>query len=157
MKAGAPRKCVRHRCAVWGLLLGACGHAPATPSPDVLSVTALAARYALDYEVPAVLREAAPICLTVDGQAPSPEVLQQLTQDSVQVSPGASACAGPRAVLLEVSGVTVSGPQAVARAGVRLGPTTVLEFRSVNGEWHVLRPHGQTGTVPALTLPPRPP
>jgi hypothetical protein len=138
------------------LVLEACGHAPATPSRDVLSVTELAARYALDYDVPAVLREASPICLTVDGQAPSPAVLARLSQASVQVSSGDSTCAGPRAVLLEVSGVVVSGEKAVARAGVRLGPTSVLDFRSVNGEWRVLQPRGQPGAGPVLTLPVRP-
>jgi hypothetical protein len=157
-RAGSRGESVRRRCAGWaaGLLLGACGHAQPTPSRDVLTVTELAARYALDYDVPAVLREASPICLSVDGRAPPPEVLARLSQGSIQVSSGASACAGPRAVLLEVSGVSVSGEQAVARVGVRLGPTTVLDFRSVNGQWRVLQPHGQTGAGPVLTLPARP-
>jgi hypothetical protein len=138
------------------MLLGACAHAPATPSADVVAVTELAARYALDYDVPAVLREASPICLTVDGRAPAPEVLARLSRASVQVSSGGASCAGPRAVLLEVSGVAVSGDKAVARAGVRLGPSSLLDFRSVHGEWRVRQPLGQPSAGPVLTLPPRP-
>jgi hypothetical protein len=139
------------------LLFVACAHPPAQESPsDVLAVTELAARYALEYEVPAVLREGSPICLTVDGQAPLPQVLSRLSRGGAQVSAGASACSGPRAVLLEVSGVVVSGDTAIARAGVRLGPSGVLDFRRVNAEWRVLRPQGQVGAGPVLTLPLRP-
>jgi len=137
------------------LLLAACGHGPvAASSSDVLSVTELAARYALEFEVPSVLREASPVCLEVDGRAAAPELLARLSSVA-QVSPSASACAGPRAVLLQVSGVVVSGDSAVARAGVRLGPSAVLEFRLVNGEWHVLRPKGQPDAGPVLSVPRR--
>jgi len=135
-----------------------CGHAPpARPSSDVLAVTTLAARYALDHDVPAVLREAAPICLTVDGQAPPPEVLARLSDGPLQVSSGSSGCAGPRSGLLEVRAVTVSGESATAWAGVRLGSGGVLDFRKVNGQWGVSSTRGQTGAGPALTFPARPP
>jgi hypothetical protein len=142
-----------HGPAVLLVLLG-CSHAPVpSVSSDVLVVTELAARYALDHDVPAVLREATPICLTVDGQAPAPELLARLSEGPVQVSSGSAACAGPRAVLLEVRGVTVSGLSATAWAGVRLGPGGVLDFRKVNGQWRVSSTRGQTGAGPALTFP----
>lgn len=146
----------RHRVGLALVLVAACGHAPAGPSSDVLAVTAAAARYALDDDVPAVLREAAPVCLTVDGQAPAPEVLLQLSRASVQVSPGGLACAGPRAILLEVSDVNVRGETASAQAGVRLGTSGVLQLRRVQGQWRVLHARGQDGAGPVLSLPARP-
>jgi hypothetical protein len=153
---GARRTSARGPCAgaVLLLLLG-CGHAPPTsPTSDVLAVTELAARYALDHDVPAVLREASPVCLTVDGRAPAPEVVARLSQGPLQVSSGGAACSGPRAVLLEVSGVVVSGESATARAGVRLGPSSVLDFRRAKGEWRVQNSRGQAGAGPAwLNLP----
>jgi hypothetical protein len=146
------------RCAHAALLvLVGCGHTPSlAPQSDVLTVTELAARYALDHDVPAVQREASPICLTVDGHAPAPEVVARLSQGPLQVSSGGSACSGPRAVLLEVSGVEVSGESAVARAGVRLGPGGVLDFGKVNGQWRLLSTRGQVGAGPVLTFPARP-
>lgn len=140
------------RLAALLCLLG-CGHAPVSASGDVDTVTELAARYALDHDVPAVLRESSPICLTVDGQLPSPEVLARLSQGPVRVSSGVSACAGPRAVVLEVSAVVVSGETASARAGVRLGPSGPLTFRRVDGMWRVLRAPGHAGASPGLVLP----
>jgi hypothetical protein len=140
---------------VWtGLLLVCtCSHAPASSSSDTLLVTELAARYALEHDVPAVLREASPVCLLVDGQTPPAPVLARLSEGPVQVSSGSSACAGPRAVLLEVSAVVVSGDTASARAGVRLGPSGVLDFRRVDGAWRVLQSRGQVGAGPELRLP----
>jgi hypothetical protein len=137
------------------LVLLGCGHAPPpSASSDVLAVTELAARYALDHDVPAVLREAVPICLTVDGQAPAPEVLVRLSQGPVRVSSGSADCAGPRAVLLEVRGVTVDAESATAWAGVRLGPGGALKFQKVNDGWRILQPPGQAGAGPSwLNLP----
>jgi hypothetical protein len=139
------------------LLLLGCGHAPPpSPASDVLAVTDLAARYALDHDVPAVLRESSPICLMVDGQSPSPQVVARLSQGPWQVSSGGSACSGPRAVLLEVSAVAVSGENATARAGVRFGPGGVLDFRKVDGQWRLASTRGQVGAGPVLTFPARP-
>ncbi len=136
------------------LVLLGCSHTPASsPSEDVLTVTTLAARYALDHDVPAVLGEAAPICLTVDGQTPAPEVLARLSQGPVQVSSGSSGCSGPRAVLLEVRSVTVSAESATAWAGVRLGPGGALDFQKVDGQWRLSNTHGQKGAGPVLTFP----
>jgi hypothetical protein len=134
------------------LLVGCAHEKPDAPPADVLTVTELAARFALEEDVPAVLREASPVCLEVDGQPPAPQVLARLSS-TVQVSSSASACGGPRAVLLQVSGVVVSGDTAVAHAGVRLGPTQRLEFRRVEGRWRVVRPAQKTGAGPVLTLP----
>jgi hypothetical protein len=133
--------------------LAGCAHAAApSPSADVLSVTVAAARYALDHEVPAVFRQAT-ICLEVDGGKPPAEVLARLSSTSVQVSGGPTACVGPRAVLLQVSGVVVSGDSAVARAGVQLGVSSMLQLRKVEGQWRVLRPQGQTGSGQLLQPP----
>jgi hypothetical protein len=143
---------------VWPTLLSlwACRHAPVAPSSDVLVVTELAARYALDHDVPAVLREASPICLTVDGHAPAAEVVARLSQGPLQVSSGSSACSGPRAVVLEVNGVACAGENATAWAGVRLGPGGVLDFRKVGGQWRVVSARGQVGAGPVLTFPRQP-
>ena len=149
MKASSLGICVRTSL----LLLYGCSHAPAASSNDVVFVTALAARYALDHDVPATLREASPICLTVDGQPPAQEVLARLSVGPVQVSPGPSGCALPRAVLVEVSEVAVSGETATARAGVRLGPSGVLDFRRVDGEWRVVRPAREAGGGRGPSLP----
>ena len=154
----ALRTSARAPCAgaVLLFLLG-CGHAPPPfPTSDVLAVTELAARYALDHDVPAVLREASPVCLTVDGRAPAPEVVARLSQGPQQVSSAGAACSGPRAVLLEVSSVVVSGENATARAGVRLGPGGVLDFRKVDGQWRLASTRGQVGAGPVLTFPSRP-
>jgi hypothetical protein len=126
---------------------------PVADTTDVLAVTVVAAQYALTHDVPAVLREATPICLTVDGQLPPAEVVARLSHASVQVSPGALACGGPRAILLEVSDVTVQGETASARAGVRLGAGGVLALRRVEGQWRVLQTPGAAGSGPTLSVP----
>ena len=134
--------------------LAGCAHAPGgEPSPDALAVTEVAARYALDHDVPAVDRTATPICLEVDGRAPSPELLSRLSSGPVQVLGSGTACAGTRAIWLEVGGVVVSGTSAIARAGVRLGASGVLQLRKVDGVWRVLRPSGQTGSGQMLVQP----
>ena len=137
---------------VW--LLAGCAHAPKeAPSQDVLQVTELAARYALEHDVPPVLREPAAVCLEVDGQAPPPEVLSRLASRGLHLSPGASGCAGPRAVLVQVSGVAVSGERASAWAGVRHGRAGLLTLRKLQGQWQLLRPPGPEGAGPQLSLP----
>lgn len=146
----------RARSSGWGLLLGlgACAHAPGSaPSSDVLAVTEVAARYALDHDVAAVDRTAAPICLEVDGRAPPPELLARLSSGPVQVLGSGTTCAGARAVRLEVSGVVVSGETAVARAGVQLGSSGVLQLRKMEGQWRVLKTAGQTGSGKTLLQP----
>jgi hypothetical protein len=131
----------------WMLGLVACAHTPDEgSSADALAVTEVAARSALDHDVPAVDRNAAPICLEVDGRPPPPELLARLSSGPVQVFGSGTACAGPRAVRLQVSGVVVSGTSAVARAGVQLGASGVLELRKLDGQWRVLKPAGQTGS-----------
>jgi hypothetical protein len=136
------RRLAFSRRPAWALLplLAGCGHSLANaPAGDVRSVTELAARYALFHEVPAVLREGAPVCLTVDGQAANPEELTRLSAGSTRVSSSAPGCAGPLAVVLEVSDVRVSGAAGTARAGVRLGKAAVLTVRRIDGEWRLLR------------------
>ncbi len=136
------------------LLLAGCAHAPdGGPAQDVLQVTELAARYALEHDVPPVLREPAAVCLEVDGQPPPPEVLSRLAQGGLQLTPGAAGCAGPRAVLLQVSEVGVAGEQATAWAGVRLGRRGLLTFRKVQGQWQLLRPAGPAEAGPQLSFP----
>gem|GEM_PF-3976142 len=116
-------------------------------------MTELAARYALAHDVPPVLREPSGVCLEVDGQPPPAEVLQRLSSGGVQVFPGASGCTGPRPLLLQVSGVTVSGETASARAGVQQGRTGMLALRKVQGQWQLLRPPGPSSDGPQLSLP----
>lgn len=121
------------------LFLAGCSHAGATAqADDVLSVTELAARYALVHEVPAVLREGRPVCLTVDGQAAPPEVLARLSEGATEVSSSAAGCALALAVVVEVGGVRVSGGVATVRAGVRLGPARVLTLRHIAGQWRLV-------------------
>ncbi|MGO9828833.1 MAG: hypothetical protein ACLPJH_01735 [Myxococcaceae bacterium] len=136
------------------LLLAGCAHAPdEAPAQDVLEVTELAARYALEHDVPPVLREPAAVCLEVDGQPPPPEVLSRLARSGLHVTPGAAGCAGPRAVLLQVRDVAVAGDHATAWAGVRLGRNGPLTLRKVQGQWQLLRPAGPTEAGPQLTFP----
>jgi hypothetical protein len=121
------------------LLLAACSHAGASAADnDILSVTELAARYALVHEVPAVLREGRPVCLTVDGQAAPPQVLVRLSEGATEVSSSGAGCALALAVVVEVSAVRVSGGVATVRAGVRLGPARVLTLRRTDGQWRVM-------------------
>ncbi len=136
------------------LLWLGCAHTPAAaPSADVVSVTELAARYALEHDVPPVLRQPSGVCLEVDGQPPAPEVLSRLSTHGVQVFPGATGCTGPRPVLLQVSDVVVSGESASARAGVQQGRSGVLSLRKVQGQWYLMRPPGPADEGPRLTLP----
>jgi hypothetical protein len=138
------------------LLLSSCGHTPlGDPSSDVLAVTELAARYALEHDVPAVLREGSPLCLSVDGRAPPTAVLVRLSSGPQQVSASGPGCAEAGAVFLEVSDVVVSGDSATAHAGVRLGPSGVLELRRLEGQWRVFRTAGQVGAGSGFTLPGR--
>ena len=140
------------------VLLGVgCAHAPAdVQSEDVLAVTELAARYALQHDVPPVLREPSAVCLEVDGKPPPPAVLSRLSADGVQVSAGPSGCTGPRALLVQVGGVVVSAESARATAGVQMGRTGVLDLRKAQGGWHVVRPPGPANEGPRLSVPLRP-
>jgi hypothetical protein len=128
------------------LAVAGCTHVAAPPpSPDVLAVTVVAARYALDHEVPAVLRDGSTFCLEVEGGKPPAEVLARLNSGALQVSGSPTDCAGPRAVLLQVDSVVVSGETARARASVPLAGSRVLQLRKVEGQWRVLRPPGPSG------------
>jgi hypothetical protein len=132
------------------LLLAGCGHTGArAPVSDVLSVTELAARYALAHEVPAVLREGGPVCLTVEGRAADPEVLAHLSAGATQVSSSAPGCGGPLAVVVEVSAIRVSGAVATVRASVRLGEAALLEVRRVDGQWRLVRASGREDAGPS--------
>lgn len=135
------------------LLSLGCAHAPSGQSQDVLSVTELVARHALEHDVPPVLREPSGICLEVDGQPPAPEVLSRLSAGPRQVSAGPWGCTGPRPVLVQVSGVVVTGHTATARAGVFEGRSGPLTLRKVDGQWQVLRPPGPLDNGPRLSVP----
>jgi hypothetical protein len=135
----SPRPSPPRRAWTALLLCAGCSHTGASRSQDdLLSVTELAARYALLHEVPPVLREGRPLCLTVDGHAASPEVLARLSEGATEVSSSGVGCAVPLAVVVEVSRVRVSGGVATARAGVRLGPARVLTLRRVDGQWRLV-------------------
>ena len=139
----------------WVLLfLAGCAHAPAdVHAADVLTVTELAARYAMEHDVPPVLREPSALCLEVDGQPPPPELLLRLSNAGAQVFPGPSGCAGHRAVLVQVRDVVVSGDRATAYAGVRLARSGALALHKVNGEWQLLPPSGPANDGPRLSVP----
>ena len=116
-------------------------------------MTELAARYALEHDVPPVLREPSAVCLEVDGQPPPPEVLTRLSSPGGAVFAGPGGCAGPRAVLLQVNRVVVSADGATAWAGVKTGRSGTLALRKVDGGWHVLQPAGPKDNGPRLSVP----
>ncbi len=116
-------------------------------------MTEAAARYALEHDVPPVLREPSALCLQVDGAKPAPEVLSRLSGSGVQVFAGPAGCTGPRPVLLQVSAVVVSGESAQAQAGVQQGRSGLLSLRKLQGKWQVVRPQGATNEGPRLGFP----
>lgn len=139
----------------WVVLLAAgCAHAPTDANAaDALAVMEVAARYALEHDVPPVLREPSAVCLEVDGQPPPPQLLSRLSGGGVQVSVGASDCSGPLAILVQLRDVVVSGERATAYAGVRLGRSGPLSLQKVNGAWHVIPPPGPANVGPRLSVP----